>query len=1304
MMSPAVGAPEGALWADASFSFFHASGHEDLRAAAATFGTFQSAAPGEALQVLAGLLKVPSLPPPAAALSLRVVHELGLPPNALSFDEPSLLDYGLLCCGTETSRGLTLRNSSNATVAWSIERAAGIAPMVVDVESETTMVTAEGGGRQKDQDNFSEFSFSPASGFLAPRSSTLVQVTIIAGLHPERLRAAVAVHGTLRDAPSVQRRRSQPLPPTALTLVSAEIASPLASLSPLALSLGVAFVGVPVTRRITIQNLCALNVEWKIDPYVGFVPPPAGEDVHHALVLARERRDEARRPASSSSSSSASASLLLLQDPHHPHQQTTRSGSPRSRRPVRQTAPNAPYHISATPSSFGSLGPLESLEIELTITPLSVGRVDSFIAIDIAGAPLPLALAFSATVRDVTLAFAFIDNATGVVGPASADAATAEAAFAAELAEVGSDASDPTVVAVNHAFARAREAGASLGTLPSLSFSGPRPVSAWSSSLAALRSDANALAPRIEPLALHARAAHTLLVFNLSGIPTTIDVSVDALGTPGGDNVDWPTSYAEASSVLGGGGISLNNNLYMLPKESSDYKGLPRGPLRVALPLQWGVQPSNNTTSMGDKKYAVTRRPPMNGSSSSTNAPPRLSDAHEAVSRFTSLGGRALVASQETALVYARALGRCLGAAIDIFPSRGVHLPAFGCAAFAVGAVADVPGTYTDRLHLRSTADKGQVSTLVTFGVSGNPLSFLPGPAGLRCTNAGLPLDPQVPIAAGYLTGPPLRGVRSSELNFGDLAEGANTVTTALTISNSSCLDAWLTWHSMHDRAPGSIIDPLALEMSIAGGGGEGEDEEGGENEESDDVAEMVENGGDDNDGVIGVIGDENAVSDIASVPSIASDALVGHGDSLLLSAHSALPSPILKATSLLDNLAMPSVSIELRPHTDRTLHKHVPSAFQLTPMSSSLRVPAHGRAVIHVSFAVRAANARDAAVARAMGWAKEAADAAGGGGEDELPVKVAVDAALSMLRGRFVADAIFVTPGVKVPDELTDRSHAPQTPENDKRVVDVGVGVASDVPLKQEDEIRLSFGPPPAALVRDALTLHTAARPFVPHLLVDCGVLGADGDYAVKWSLSSSAAAAAREARARVGANFSHESATAATATTTGGAAGSAMSAARARSSGRNGGGGIGIRDSHLHNATSSALVANAIAAHITPSLPASAVHTITLTNPAVSALAVTLFVTGPFVLLSAAAAVPHAPLVALLPAPQGGRSLVLPGSASVAVTVAFDASAGAGLRVEAATVLLGGTSAARALIDAPTNVFTSTVREGGGGRWWRW
>jgi hypothetical protein len=81
---------------------------------------------------------------------------------------------------------------------------------------------------------------------------------------------------------------------------------------------------------------------------------------------------------------------------------------------------------------------------------------------------------------------------------------------------------------------------------------------------------------------------------------------------------------------------------------------------------------------------------PSSSSFSSGNALTLRRD-HEAIFRFSSTAGRALVAAQELKKVQRASLARSLGASIEIFP-RAVTLPPFGHVAISIAALGDMPG------------------------------------------------------------------------------------------------------------------------------------------------------------------------------------------------------------------------------------------------------------------------------------------------------------------------------------------------------------------------------------------------------------------------------------------------------------------------------------------------------------------------------------------------------------------------------------------------------------------------------------
>jgi hypothetical protein len=147
------------------------------------------------------------------------------------------------------------------------------------------------------------------------------------------------------------------------------------TLSASALRLGVVFVGVPVRHRVTMTNLSSIPVDFRVDPYVGALAPDAPPP---------SAKDKAAR------------------------------GGPLP----------APSLFELAPSErVGILAPRESRELELLFTPRAAGAVDAaLLAIDVLGMPHPLGVELHMLIRDVTVAYALVDDATGRVIPLPATA------------------------------------------------------------------------------------------------------------------------------------------------------------------------------------------------------------------------------------------------------------------------------------------------------------------------------------------------------------------------------------------------------------------------------------------------------------------------------------------------------------------------------------------------------------------------------------------------------------------------------------------------------------------------------------------------------------------------------------------------------------------------------------------------------------------------------------------------------------------------------------------------------------------
>jgi hypothetical protein len=195
-----------------------------------------------------------------------------------------------------------------------------------------------------------------------------------------------------------------------------------------------------------------------------------------------------------------------------------------------------------------------------------------------------------------------------------------------------------------------------------------------------------------------------------------------------------------------------------------------------------------------------------------------------------------------------------------------------------------------------------------------------------------------------------------------------------------------------------------------------------------------------------------------------------------------------------------------------------VPLSFALD--APSLFVPARGSARVTITACPRPLGPDDARLAAALGWDKE--DDTG--------------AAMSFLRARLCGDALFTPPGAPAPEALLLRAALPQTPAEGASRPPAPPQVPAEGAPGGEGEGAGEGAPLPCDLpfvVRDALTLHTAMRPFTPRLLLNKGHLDGEGNATVKWGVWSVAVAGGGG-----GGGGGGEGA--------GGAAGSALTAAR--------------------------------------------------------------------------------------------------------------------------------------------------------------
>jgi hypothetical protein len=1269
--------------------------------------------------------------PGARAGSLRVRASASVRCPEVRFAEP-LIDVGLLGCERTVRTKVRLVNTSDAPARYVIARVRG--PGSPDVVLPTTKsprpASRAGGARVTATDVMTDVTGAaevqpldpeslvvnlgaePSTGVLAPRADLEVEVLLETGSKPERFRAYLrvavipldsgaaaaesagsdtesgAAYNPSSSSSSSSARKSTtaasgtkatgkkddaaeapvPIswpglpshllaPPSYIRLVG-EIQSPRVVLSAHSMSLGVVFLGIPVRHSVTITNACNLEVEYRLDPYVGALAPPQ---------LAVNGRLQA--PAGG-----AAAARKKMKRPGDP---------------MREAVPSK-FQLDFEPGTAGTLGPKESRTITLVFTPRLVGKVaGALFACDVVGMPHPLGVSVDMLVKGVTVAYALVDDATGLVlrpppAPAAAAAVAASSASAAETGDSSSSSSsddlekhfaesmanvdeslrhDPVVRQILDAYERAGELGATLDRVPDIVFGTAG-----------------------GPLPLLTRRSVSLHILNLSGIPTAVNASAanfpahdPVAAQDPGSAVNWPALYYAADSISAGdaatiaakkyrgggggaaagsgavaakssilsstvsfaeggpsvgslpGGSVLSSTVGASPPSSparestgagaggsassSSSRSLsPQRSFRMARVLRYGPQtvsrrlgedPGSSSASVlgsldaggfgstmssafvgggggaGAHASSSTMRSRgttvRTGGGSRSTSPTRrpkwfLTDATEGVSRFQSAGGRAYLATAEYLKVMRQSLAQARCAAVEVYPPLCV-LPAFGHVAIQVGFVADMPGSYSDTLRL-ALEGAPDVAVPVRAVVEGNPLSLVTtGTVGL-----------QVHGACGA-TGP--------TVNFGDQPEYSPSQSKAVTVENQGPMDAYLTWHTIHDRFPGAPHPEVSVDITAT--------------EEEDEEAE----GG-------GKVGEE--------------------------AAETGGPAVRVVVRPFSDRVDMPPPSGEASAAT--------PPPFTLTP--GTILVPAYGRATMHVTATPTPVSAANRALAEELGWPAELRQHA---------------------RARFAADAVFVPRGAPAPRALLDRAARPITPPD---VVPPNPSSSSSSSSSATALVALDDAAPGdgASLLRDALTVHGVIRPFRPLLQLDRAVLS-DGKPHIAFSVWSTALEAAAVAHAQ------------------GGAAGA---------------------PAHTSSSSSSASGA----------FHPSCKRSFTLANLAGNDLVFTLRVEGPFLLTGAHTTAPKHPITRVdvlakatskgpgaAPSATLGASLAalfapgaletpdgsvpkihsLPPQTNLTVDVAFDPSAGASLRTTAAALYFSDR------VPIPSNALTNSVRLPGGG-----
>ncbi|KAA0171166.1 hypothetical protein FNF28_00932 [Cafeteria roenbergensis] len=404
------------------------------------------------------LVSAPGQLPPAAVLtsrlSLRAIASIEAP--KLRFTSPEL-DFGLLKVRTSAACSLRIQNLSAVPAPWRLSQV----PAAAFVSAARAAELEAAPGQR------CSLSFSPCEGVLPPFGEGDVSVSCTAGSAPHRLREMLQcdVPGSAGADPITLRVRG-------------EVQRPLVFLDRHSVSLGIAFVGVPVRRVVRVTNLSNLTAAFRWDPAVGMrlaseagadSPGPGsgsprgggggdaddvdgerllaaaadGQDSPTALALAahasaerraeraldalREENNAVRRPGSEPGSPTGSTSGGVVPAPRGAAAGLPEAGSPsparqgrRRGKAARRALPVAPFDASVLPSRSGVLGEKESREFTLVVTPrMAVAKLSSLCALDVEGVPGPVGVALEGVVRPLTVAFAVVDDK----GKPDADAA-----------------------------------------------------------------------------------------------------------------------------------------------------------------------------------------------------------------------------------------------------------------------------------------------------------------------------------------------------------------------------------------------------------------------------------------------------------------------------------------------------------------------------------------------------------------------------------------------------------------------------------------------------------------------------------------------------------------------------------------------------------------------------------------------------------------------------------------------------------------------------------------------------------------
>lgn len=198
----------------------------------------------------------------------------------IRFDSPEV-DIGLVGVGDIGSKSLSFTNEGDVPLKLFLK------PLLEDTSDNFSLMTArstsksdiggkkthrsegnhtarsQGSGKSGSRDSFmienqwAQLFIEPPAINLLPQQTVSVSVSCKSGANPQRVRGMI--EGTLYDVTGVFKLPSQCIS------VRGEIQAPKTIMYPMQVDLGVVYIGMPVTFKVTIENMCNLPTKYRLE-------------------------------------------------------------------------------------------------------------------------------------------------------------------------------------------------------------------------------------------------------------------------------------------------------------------------------------------------------------------------------------------------------------------------------------------------------------------------------------------------------------------------------------------------------------------------------------------------------------------------------------------------------------------------------------------------------------------------------------------------------------------------------------------------------------------------------------------------------------------------------------------------------------------------------------------------------------------------------------------------------------------------------------------------------------------------------